>query len=208
MRNEGSRCGRAQDVQGRAQFHAAGISREPWTNWRLTWEARRKKAGGWCGRETNLAGSPTLLRKAAQPVLLSRLACSAGMEVDDLAPQLFRRPPRLRRLEVCRNVEFNQFRHHVLLAGNPTPLGVREEPPQKSQPVQAHVSLFPQSICSSSKLSAANKNTEAKEEFFIAMRQTTQVAECRALSPDKNRSFSSTQSSATNTCGLSVVICK
>src|SRR5882724_7542260 len=79
-----------------------------------------------------LAGPLTLLRRAAQPVSLGRLACIAGREVDDLAPQLFRRPPRFWRLEVCRNVEFNQFRHHVLLAGNPTPLsGVLDEPPQK-----------------------------------------------------------------------------
>jgi hypothetical protein len=150
----------------------------------------------------NLAGPPTFLRKAAQPGLSSRLARSAGMEVDDLAPQLFRRPPRLRRLEVCRNVEFNQFRHHVLLAGNPTPLGVLEEPAQESKPVQAHVSLFPHYVSCFSKLSAASKNTEPKEEFFAAMRETTQVAECRALSHNKNRSFSSRQSSATNTCGL------
>jgi hypothetical protein len=113
-----------------------------------------------------LAGPPTFLRKAAQPVVLSRLACSAGMEVDDLAPQLFRRPPRLRRLEVCRNVEFNQFRHHILLAGNPISLsGVLQEPTQDSKPVQAHVSLFPHYASCFSKLSAASKNTQPKEEF-------------------------------------------
>jgi hypothetical protein len=150
-----------------------------------------------------LAGPPTFLRKAAQPVLLSRLACGAGMEVDDLAAQLFRRPPRLRRLEVCRNVEFNQFRHHILLAGNPIPLsGVLQEPTQKSKPVPAHVSLFPHYASCFSKLSAASKNTEPNEEFFTAMCETTQVAECRALPRNKNRSSSSTQSSATNTCGL------
>jgi len=123
-----------------------------------------------------LAGPLTLLRRAAQPVLLGRLACIAGREVDDLAPQLFRRPPRFWRLEVCRNVEFNQFRHHVLLAGNPTPLsGVLDEPPQKSEPAQAHVSLFPHYICCSSKLSATNKNTEPLGELLARMRGKTQV---------------------------------
>ena len=41
------------------------------------------------------------------------------MEVDDLAAQLFRRPPFLRRLKICRNVKHNQFRHHILLTGDP-----------------------------------------------------------------------------------------
>ena len=153
------------------------------------------------------AGLPTCLRiaprRAAQPVLSGRLAGSAGLEVDNFAPQLFRRPPRFRRLEVCRNVKFNQFRHHVLLAGNCMPLSrVLQEPPQKSQPVQAHVSLFPQSICSSSKLSATCKNPETHEELFDNMREITQVAECRALGCNKTRGFSSAQSSVTNTCGL------
>jgi hypothetical protein len=135
----------------------------------------------------NLAGPPTFLRKAALLVPLGRLACSAGMEVDDLAPQLFRRPPRLRRLEVGRNVEFNQFRHNVLLAGNPTPLdGVLQEPPQKSEPVQLHVSRFPHYVSCSSKLSAASKNTQTRKELFAAMLEVTQVAESRALCRNKN----------------------
>lgn len=139
----------------------------------------------------NLAGPPTFLRKAALQVPLGRLARSAGMEVDDLAPQFFRRPPRLRRLEVCRNVEFNQFRHNILLAGNPTPLdGVLQEPPRKSEPVQAHVSLFPHYASCFSKPIATCKNTEPQKEFFTAMCETTQVAECRVLSRNKNRSFS------------------
>ncbi|MCU1254739.1 MAG: hypothetical protein JWM83_1038 [Candidatus Angelobacter sp.] len=149
-------------------------------------------------REQKLAGSPTFLRKAAQPVLsmrlaLCRLACVTGMEVDDLAAQFFRRPARLRRLEVCRNVEFNQFRHHVLLAGNCMPLSrVLQEPPQKSQSVQAHVSLFPQSICSSSKLSATCKNPETHEELFDDRLEITEVAECMQISRKKNPVFSST----------------
>ena len=154
---------------------------------RSTWKRSKGKDGLIEHENKKLAGLPTFLRQAAQPVLLCRLACVAGMEVDDLAPQLFRRPPRFGRLEVCRNVEFNQFRHHVLLAGNRMPLSrVLQEPPQKSQSVQAHVSLFPQSICSSSKLSATCKNTETHEELFYAMRDITQVAECRELSRDKN----------------------
>jgi hypothetical protein len=79
---------------------------------------------------------------------------------------------------------------------------ILQKPPQKSQPVQAHVSLFPQSISSSSKLSAICKNTETNEELFLAVAEITQVAECRALSGNKTRSFSSAQSSVTNTCGL------
>lgn len=137
-------------------------------------------------KNQNLAGPPTLLRKAAHPVPLGGLASSTHREVDDLAPQLFRRPPRLRRLEVCRNVEFNQFRHHVLLAGTPTPPGgVHAEPTHTSDPVQAHASLFPYSVLATSKLSATSKNTETKEELFTAMREITQVADSRALSRNK-----------------------
>jgi hypothetical protein len=80
------------------------------------------------------AGPPTFLRRAAQPEALSRLAGRAGVEVDDLAAQLFRRPLFFGRLKICRNVKLNQFRHHILLAGDPAlPGSVRQEPPQKSE---------------------------------------------------------------------------
>jgi hypothetical protein len=128
-------------------------------------------------RDTNyLAGPLTFMQKAAAPPFsLSRLAVGAGMEVDDLAAQFFRRPLLFRRLEICRNVEFNQFRHHILLAGNRMPLSrVLQESPQKSQSVQAHVSLVPYSC--SSKLNATNRNTEIKAEFFADMREKTQVS--------------------------------
>src|ERR1700704_5412774 len=90
------------------------------------------------------------------------------MEVDDLAPQLLRRPPLLRRLEVCRNVEFNQFRHHVLLAGNPAPFnGALVEPAQDPDPIQTHVSLFPRHASCFSKLCAADsRNTEGYESCW------------------------------------------
>jgi hypothetical protein len=136
-------------------------------------------------RKRNKTGwAATLLRKAAQPVPpLGRLASSAGLEVDDLAPQLFSRPPRLRRLEVCRNVEFNQFRHHILLAGNLISLsGILQEPTQESKFVQAHVSLFPHSASCFCELSVISKNTQTKEEFFAAMRKITQIADSRVLS--------------------------
>ena len=129
------------------------------------------------------AGLPACLcitpRRAAQPVLSGRLAGSAGLEVDNFAPQLFRRPPRLRRLEVCRNVKFNQFRHHVLLAGNPPLCGVFQEPLQKTHPVPAHISLFPH-YSVSSKLSAICKNTETKEKLLGGcVRQRKLLNACR-----------------------------
>jgi hypothetical protein len=121
--------------------------------------------------ETKSAGLITELLetqpKTVQPKLLGRLAGRAGVEVDDLAAQLFRRPLFFRRLKICRNVKFNQFRHHILLAGDSTPpSSVFQEPPQKFKSIQAHVSLFPYCVSCSSKLNAANKNTEAKAELL------------------------------------------
>ncbi len=116
-------------------------------------------------------------RKAVQPKLLCRLAGGAGVEVDDLAAQLFRRPLFFRRLKICRNIKFNQFRHHILLRRRPTPPGsVRQEPPQKFKSIPAHVSLFPYCVPCSSKLNAANKNTEAKAELLAQTWQKTQVS--------------------------------
>ncbi len=68
---------------------------------------QRRSKGDW---------AVTLLRKTAQSEALSRLACVADMEVDDLAPQLFRRPLFFG-LKICWNIKFNQFRHHALLTG-------------------------------------------------------------------------------------------
>jgi hypothetical protein len=128
---------------------------------------RNKKSAG------PLTGLRKTQRKAAQPLPLGRLACVTGMEVDDLAPQFLRRPPRFRRMEVCRNVEFNQFRHHVLLAGNPTPpFGALAKPAQKPGPVQSWVSLFPHSVSCFSKLSATSKNTTTQVEFLPACAKT------------------------------------
>src|SRR5579859_2242922 len=74
---------------------------------------------------------------------LGGLATGARREVDDLAPQFFR-SPLLLRVEVCRNIEFNQFRHNVLLAGDPTPLRqLFTEPMPEPGPVKVHISLFP-----------------------------------------------------------------
>jgi hypothetical protein len=118
----------------------------------------------------------TLLRKAAQPMLLGRLAGHAGREVDDLAAQLFRRPLFVGQRKICRNVKLNQFRHHILLAADLTlPGSVLQQPPQKSEFAQAHISL---SFCisSSSKLSATSKNTETKRELLAGMREKTQVS--------------------------------
>src|SRR5690349_4159794 len=73
---------------------------------------------------------------------LSGLSTGVRREVDDLAPQFFRSPLFLR-VEVCRNIESNQFRHNVLLAGAPTPLReLSTEPMPESGPVKVHISLF------------------------------------------------------------------
>src|SRR5215831_14116396 len=85
-----------------------------------------------CTCRNKIGWAVTLLRKTAQPLVLqlclSGLATGAHREVDDLAPQIFR-SPLLLGLEVCWDIEFNQFRHDVLLAGDPTPLrDVHAEP--------------------------------------------------------------------------------
>ena len=99
----------------------------------------------------------------------------AGLKVDDLAPQLFR-SPLLFRVEVCRNIEFNQFRHDVLLAGDPTPLReLSTEPMPESGPVKVHISLFLTLVSFFSKLTATYKNTKVKEELLAGMREKTQV---------------------------------
>src|SRR5438045_1127053 len=116
-----------------------------------------------------------LLRKTAQPTCSSRLATGARRDVDDLAPQFFRSPP-LFRVEVCRNIEFNQFRHDVLLAGDPTPLReLSTEPMPESGPVKVHISLFLALGFFFSKLTATYKNTKVKEELLASMREKTQV---------------------------------
>lgn len=127
-------------------------------------------------RRKNLAGPPTLLRKAAQPMLLGGLAGLACREVDDLAAHLLRRPLFVGQRKIRRNVKHNQFRHHIPLAGHPTPPGsVLKEPPQKSESNQAHISLSFY-ISRSSKLSAIYINTETKGEFLPDMREKTQVS--------------------------------
>jgi hypothetical protein len=115
--------------------------------------------------------SPARLLK----LCLSGLATGARREVDDLAPQFFR-SPLLLWMEVCRNVEFNQFRHDVLLAGDPTPLReLSAEPMPESGPVKVHISLFLTFVFTSSKLNATYKNTKVKEELLAGMREKTQV---------------------------------
>ena len=49
--------------------------------------------------------------------------------------------------------------------------GIFQEPPQKSKPVHAHVSLFPRYVSCSSKLNATNKNTGAEAELFALTRK-------------------------------------
>lgn len=106
---------------------------------------------------------------------LSRLACVVDMEVDDLAPQLFRRPLFFG-LKICWNVEFNQFRHHALLTGYPTPsCCVFKEPPQTSKVRQVLISLSFY-VFSSSKLNAICRNTEAMKELFAQLGAKTQVS--------------------------------
>jgi hypothetical protein len=94
-------------------------------------------------------------------------------EVDDLAPQFFW-SPLLFRVEVCRNIEFNQFRHNVLLAGDPTPRRELSTEPMPGS-VQVHISLFLTLISFSSKLTATHKNPKVKEELLTGMREKTQV---------------------------------
>jgi len=67
--------------------------------------------------KTKYPAWPLTARRRSWLSLLGRLSHSAGLELDDPATQLLRRPPLLRRLEVYRDVEFNQFRHDVLLSG-------------------------------------------------------------------------------------------
>lgn len=84
-------------------------------------------------------------RRSLAPSLLGRLSRGTSLEVDDLAPHLFRRPPLVRRLEVCRNMEFNQFRHHTPPSRKPdatSAMFVYNES-KILDPVQLHVSLFP-----------------------------------------------------------------
>lgn len=123
----------------------------------------------------NLAGQPTLLRKAAQPEALRRPAYSAGLEVDDLSPQLFR-CPLFFGLKICWNVKFNQFRHHVLLTGYPTlSCSVLKEPPQTSKVRQAHISLSFY-ISGNCKLNATYRNTGTMREFLAEPREKAQVS--------------------------------
>ena len=114
-------------------------SRERWTN--FIWRARERKQAVMQNKSKS-GWAVTLLRKTAQPMLLGRLAGHAGREVDDLAAQLFRRPLFVG-LKICGNVELNQFRHHILLASDPTLLGsILQEPPQKSESNQAQPDLL------------------------------------------------------------------
>jgi hypothetical protein len=137
-------------------------------------QARRRKAKG--NAEEKFGWAVTLLRKTAQPETLRRLAGSAGREVDDLAAQFFRRPLFVGQRKICRNVKLNQFRHHILLAGDLKPFGsVLKEPPQKSEFTQAHISQSVY-ISVSSKLNAIYRNTETKREFLPELREKTQVS--------------------------------
>jgi hypothetical protein len=118
-------------------------------------------------------------RKTAQPcglkLCLSGLATGARREVDDLAPQLFR-SPLLFRVVVCRDIEFDQFRHHVLLAGDSTPLPeLSAEPMPEPGPVKVHISLFLTLVSFSSKLTATHKDPKIKKELLAGMREKTQV---------------------------------
>ncbi|MGZ4866621.1 MAG: hypothetical protein ACXV7C_05330 [Candidatus Angelobacter sp.] len=55
---------------------------------------------------------------------------------------------------------------------------------QQSDP-GVHVSLFPYSVLTTSKLGATTKNTQTKKELLDLVREKTQVADSRALSRNK-----------------------
>jgi hypothetical protein len=70
-------------------------------------------------------------------------------------------------VEVCRNVEFNQFRHHVLLAGPACRSAAFFRSHRKNLNLYKPMSsLFPRYLACSGKLNAINRNTRAKEELF------------------------------------------
>lgn len=105
---------------------------------------------------------------------LSGLATGARREVDDLAPQSFR-SPLLFRVEVCRDIKPNQFRHNVLLAGDPTPLrDVSAEPMPESGPVKVHISLFP-TLAMCLQAECHSQRHEDKGRVARGMREKTQV---------------------------------
>jgi hypothetical protein len=84
------------------------------------------------------------------------------MEIDDLAPEFRWSPTCFRRLETCRNVKLNHFRHHGLVAGSPKQLcGVFMQPTLESDQRLIHLSLFPSCILNKQsechKLEHANK---------------------------------------------------
>jgi hypothetical protein len=84
------------------------------------------------------------------------------MEIDDLAPEFRWSPTCFRRLETCRNVKWNHFRHHGLVAGSPKQLcGVFMQPTLESDQRLIHLSLFPSCILNKQsechKLEHANK---------------------------------------------------
>jgi len=112
--------------------------------------------------------------KAAQPETLGRLTGRAGREVDDLSAQLFGSPLFVGQRKIYRNVKLNHFRHHILLAGSPTPSGILKEPPQNLYLIKLISACLSLSI-SRSKLIATYKNTETKRELLAGMREKTQV---------------------------------
>jgi len=165
---------RAQDFPVRSRINAAGLQGNAGPTGYIPCDCAEGKQGLIPSTvKTKSARLLTLLRRAAQPETLRRLAHSAGREVDDLAAQFFGRPLFVGQLKVCGNVKLNQFRHHILLTGSPVPSGsVLQEPPQKSESNQAH---RPVPSLTSSKLSATYRNTEPQGELLAAVRQKAQV---------------------------------
>jgi hypothetical protein len=142
---------------------------ECWEGTQVLMRCKNKSAG-------LLTGFAKTQRKAAQPEALGRLAGWAGMEVDDLAAQLFRRPLFFRRLKICRNVKFNQFRHHILLTGDPRRLTAFFRSHRTNPIYSSAFRLFHLSISYYSKLSAIYRNTEIHGELFADIREKTQVS--------------------------------
>lgn len=149
-------------------------SKVRWINSTHTLRAWGRKARLDTTHKQKSAGLLPCCGKQSSQSRLSRLAGRAGMEVDDLAAQLFRRPLFLWQLKTCRNVKLNQFRHDTLLAGDPRCLTAFFRSHRKICIYLNSLGLSP--ISWSSKLSSTYRNTERYTELFAVVREKTQVS--------------------------------
>ena len=140
---------------------------------------------------------PPLLRLGRLPV--------SGLESDDLAPQLRRSPARFRRLESCRYIKLNQFRHRGLLAGTRTPPSKFFVPPaQECDPAIVHLSPLVWCYSVQKQVECHIQKHENKGRVVRPVRESTQLSERRVRWRNPAPKKANDKSFQTNGAGFTV----